>query len=159
MWRKLQQEVPHVFFNARWIKRAEKEDAMEGDDFRELWHECQQDVKDADVILVYAEDDERLKGALVEIGMAIAFGVRVIIVTTVEDPITLLGTWLWNNGVMRVRTMEEAMKQLYLMTDKGRREEREALWWSVSSEREKVQGDAVKPEGCCGGTGEDCHCK
>lgn len=152
MWRKLQQEVPHVFFDARWIKRAEKEEQMQGDDFHDLWKECQEDIKDADVLLVYAEDGDQLKGALVEVGMALAFGVQVMLVTAVEDK-HVFGTWMHASGVGWTSTMEDAMKKLYLMTDKGNREE-SMRWWAIQEQKDKA-----KPEGCCGGTGEDCHCK
>ena len=121
MWRKLQQEVPHVFFNARWIKRAEKESDLKEDDFRDLWKECQQDIHDADVLLVYAEDGDHLKGALVEVGMALSRTVKVILVTPVKDK-HVYGTWMHADGVEWVTTMEEAMDLLYGMTDKGLRE-------------------------------------
>lgn len=124
MWRKFQQEVPHVFFNARWIKRAEKESDLKNDDFRDLWKECQQDIQDSDVLLVYAEDGDHLKGALVEVGMALASNVNVLLVTSVEDK-HVYGTWMHADGVEWATTIEEAMDLLYRMTDKGKREPKE----------------------------------
>ena len=166
MWSQLQKETSHIFFNARWLKRAEHGETMEGADFRELWHECQEDVKNADAFLLYAEDDDHLRGALVEVGFALAHGVRVIVVTPVEDPITLLGSWLWAGGVMRVRTMEEAMKELYLMTEKGRKEEQERRWFEIQKvENEEKKKRKLRPfrkeerECSCGGSGSACECE
>jgi len=167
MWRKLQQEVPHVFFNARWIKRAEKEEEMQGIDFRDLWGECQEDIKDADIVLVYAEDGDQLKGALVEVGMALAFGVQVMLVTPVEDR-HVFGTWMHANGVQWATTMEDAMRRLYLMTNKGSREESLKWFAPAGLQRGAIPDDMIrsevdlsgldKPGRCCGGAGPDCHC-
>lgn len=123
MWRKLQQEVPHVFFNARWIKRAEKESELKNDDFRDLWKECRQDIEDADALLVYAEDGDHLKGELVEVGMALASNVKVILVTSIKDK-HVYGTWMHADQVDWATAMDEALSLLYAMTDKGKREEK-----------------------------------
>ena len=72
MWRELQNTVPHVFFNARWPYLAKYENDIDHDGFRDLWIECKQDVMSADAVLLYVEENEILKGALVEVGIALA---------------------------------------------------------------------------------------
>lgn len=134
MWRELQNTVPHVFFNARWPHRAKKESELNHDDFRDLWMECKEDIMDSDAVLVYAEDGEVLKGALVEVGIAIANDIPVILVTTDENRLAY-GTWIHTDGVEWVDTLDEAMNLLYRWTKKGRREEQrrvdEFLAWDA----------------------------
>lgn len=173
MWRKLQQEVPHVFFNARWLKRAENEDKLTDEDFGDLWKECQEDIKGADILLMYAENGDQLKGALVEVGMALAYGVQVIVVTPVENARSY-GTWIHKKGILFAATMEKAMAELQNMTanaNGARREgiisDRDMRWFAPAGlKRGSIPDDAIraeihldKPEGCCGGAGPDCHCK
>lgn len=136
MWRRLQEDIPHVFFNARWIKRAEKESDLQGDDFRDLWSECKEDVMDSDALLVYAEDGDHLKGALVEVGMAIANDIRVVLVTTDENRLAY-GTWIHADNVEWVTTLEEAMSLLYKWTKKGVREEKSRFTdWLIHGDKE-----------------------
>lgn len=153
MWRRLQQEVPHVFFNARWIKRAESQEEMDSYELAELWRECQQDVKDADLLLIYAEDGDQLKGAFVEVGMALAYGVKVMFVTPVEDW-HAFGTWMHGTAVQRASTIEEAMTRLYGMTAKGSRESRDKFI------HEMITGITPDKSDCsCGGRRSACNCR
>jgi nucleoside 2-deoxyribosyltransferase len=105
MWRKLQSKVPHLFLNARWLKWAEKENGLTTKQFRE----CQEDIETSDVLILYAEEGDVLKGALVEVGMALSKGIRVIFVSS--DMLSY-GTWVYNNSVTWVSNMKDAMNLL-----------------------------------------------
>lgn len=60
--------------NARWIDFKD-DDYVVQHDKRRLWEICYEDVRDCDVVLIYAEMfDEEQRGALVEVGMA--YGMR-----------------------------------------------------------------------------------
>lgn len=107
-----------MFFHARWVKRAEKESELKGDDFRDLWLECKEDIVSADVVLVYAEDGDVLKGALVEVGIAIANGIPVIIVTS-EANRSAYGTWIYLDGVEWTNTLEDAINMIGNRTKKS----------------------------------------
>lgn len=111
MWREIQQTVPHVFFNARWVKRAERESDLKEGDFLDLWHECQADIESSDVVLVYAEEGDVLKGALVEVGIALANRIRVLLVTPEKNRLAY-GTWIHMDEVEWLTSMEEAISLL-----------------------------------------------
>lgn len=59
-----------------WIDEAGEGDTA---DFGELWARIEGEIRDCDALIFYAEDesDFPFKGALVEVGMALAFGKRV----------------------------------------------------------------------------------
>ena len=60
--------------DSNWIVRTRKDI---------LWQICYEDVRDCDFVLLYSEDmSEEQRGALVEIGMAYAFGKPVYAVGT-----------------------------------------------------------------------------
>lgn len=111
MWRELHRDAPHVFLNARWIKRAEHESDLKENGFKDLWNECQDDIESADAVLVYAEDGDVLKGALVEVGMALANGIRVIIIVSEHNRLAY-GTWVHLDSVEWVTSMEDALELL-----------------------------------------------
>ena len=111
-WRELCETTHHVQFHARWLKhnRIGTPDTPEHASL--FWLEDEQDVRDADAVLVYAEGDDHLRGALVEAGMAIAYGVPVIVVGTHPD----YGTWQNHPGVIRAKDIHDAMMQLAEIT-------------------------------------------
>jgi hypothetical protein len=59
-------------------------------------------------VLVYAEDGEHLRGALIEAGMAIALGKRVIVVGDHPD----FGTWQHHPNVAYATDLSHAKSQL-----------------------------------------------
>ena len=111
MWRRLHDRWPHVYFHARWLKHNQ----IGTPDLREyagrFWLEDEGDVRQADALLVYAEGDEKLRGALVEAGMAIAFKIPVIVVGDHLD----YGTWRYHPGVTIVADMDAASALLAKM--------------------------------------------
>lgn len=70
-------------------------------DYTKLWVECVDDVKACDVLVVYVDRDRKhegdvsevLKGALLEVGVALGLGKRVIAVGS-PDHFLSNGTWL-----------------------------------------------------------------
>jgi hypothetical protein len=76
---------------ARWVSLREQgwpicstwiDESGEGEtqDVRDLWDRCVNESASADVLILYAEPGEVMKGGLVEMGAALARGVRVLYV-------------------------------------------------------------------------------
>jgi hypothetical protein len=100
MWRRFRSQGMRI--SATWID----EDGRGGTaDFAELWQRLEKEIKSSTALLFYVEsDDFPLKGALVEVGMAIAMGKPVLVFHPgVEiDQVTYmpLGSWIKHPGVM-----------------------------------------------------------
>lgn len=75
MWRDLR-EAGHPIIST-WIDEAGE---GETDDFTNLWERCINEPKTAQAFLLYRENAEPLKGALVELGSALSAGVPVFTV-------------------------------------------------------------------------------
>lgn len=93
---------PEICFTNRW-------QYMEGipDEERyakSFWQLDHADIVLADCVIVYAKCEDKLRGALVEAGIAIGLGKRVIVIGTHSD----YGTWINHPSVRRVDTIEEA---------------------------------------------------
>lgn len=85
MWRKLRDEHRYNYIlTARWIHKADGET-----DFNDLnkftpnqirlgWIEDIQDVRFSDWLIAYMEPEDHVRGSLVEVGAAIAYGVNVV---------------------------------------------------------------------------------
>jgi hypothetical protein len=79
-------------------------------DYTKLWRECVQDVKDCDVLVMYVEEGERMKGALIELG--IALGLRKEIIVT--GPLGDNGTWHHHDLVeVSDKSIEDLMEYIY----------------------------------------------
>lgn len=78
-WKALRsQGVPII---STWIDEA---GVGETKSFPDLWRRCISEASSAERLIVYAEEGEQLKGALIEVGAALASGVPVIMVGTIE---------------------------------------------------------------------------
>lgn len=104
LWRDLHAKWPHVYFHARWLKHNEIGTPGLQEYAGRFWLEDESDVRHADALLIYAQEGEHLRGALVEAGMAIAFKIPVIVVGKHPD----YGTWQHHPNVKRVDTLEAA---------------------------------------------------
>jgi hypothetical protein len=104
---------------SRWIKRI-----LDGDEdpyagpvspevARAVWIEDEEDVRAADVVLVYWEPGDNLRGALVEAGMGIALGKDVIVVG--HSPAHW--TWKYHPRVWRAYDLDEARTFLNLLNE------------------------------------------
>ena len=111
MWKELR-DVQGWDIVSSWI-----DEAGEGEtgDFVELWERIEREVRGAERLILYVErDDFPLKGAYVEIGVAIAAGVKVFVVAPgVEiEPRSCrpVGSWVMHPRVTVVPDMEAALK-------------------------------------------------
>lgn len=88
IWRQARLDYPEIHFTARWPYLVSKvpDEAKYAKNF---WLDDLRDVADANVILVYAEPADRLRGALIEAGAALALGKVVWLVGQNES----YGTW------------------------------------------------------------------
>ena len=111
LWRKLHETHPHIYCHARWLKHMAHGTPDTPEQASWFWQQDEEDVRDADALVAYADQTERLRGGLVEVGMAIAFGVPVIVVGAHFD----CGTWQYHPAVTRVRDLDEAVAWLKVL--------------------------------------------
>lgn len=110
-WRDLHEAWPEIEFTARWVTLHVGERADHACFARVFWEHDLADVVASDVVLLYAEEDEHLRGGLVEAGMAIALGKAVIVVGDHPD----YGTWQFHPRVQRVPDLAYARMLLQTM--------------------------------------------
>lgn len=93
-----------------WIDEAGE---GETDSFEDLWLRIRNEIYACEYFILYAErDDFPLKGALVEVGMALAFQKPVIIVLNFEPEgrtYRPIGSWITHPYVHRVDTIQHAL--------------------------------------------------
>lgn len=87
--------------NSTWLDEAGPGQTT---DFSDLWIRCCMEAKAAGVLVAYRERDEILKGAMIEIGVALSF----------PKPVILAGDWekmtfLHHPTVKHVPSLNEAM--------------------------------------------------
>lgn len=98
MWREFRERG--IVINSRWIDIDDKYSVDPcGLDYSSLWSMCIEDVLRCDVVIVYALSGEVLKGALVEVGAALALNKRVIL-TGQKESYTDNGTWINHPGIV-----------------------------------------------------------
>jgi hypothetical protein len=68
---------------ASWVDWPPNQDCSEpsADEWRDHWKGCIVEATKADVILVFAQADERQNGALIELGVGLASGAMVYVVS------------------------------------------------------------------------------
>lgn len=108
MWRRLRAEGYPI--NSSWIDEAGE---GESSDLGELWARIVKEITEADGLILYAEyEDFPLKGALVEVGIALGLGKPVVVVLDGFDPEVRtyrpVGSWMAHNGVGRVPSIRAA---------------------------------------------------
>lgn len=108
IWKELHKAWPEVYFHARWLKHIDLGTEDGPARAHEFWLQDEEDVLSSDAVLVYGRPGEKLAGALVEAGMAIAWGIPVVVVGEHPD----YGTWQYHPRVTRVSTLEEARDTL-----------------------------------------------
>jgi len=110
MWRDLRDGYDY-HITSTWIDEAgEGETACN----TELWQRIENEIRISDGLILYAEpDDFPLKGALVEVGMALGMGKRVMIVAPkvhLEDKsLRPLGSWAMHPLVTFHQTVPQAV--------------------------------------------------
>ncbi len=101
-----------INLHARWFDQAmleHSEHSLSPHDFHIFWLVDEEDVKVADAVIVCGYSTDKLRGALIEAGIAIAMGKLVIVIGDHPD----YGTWQHHPVVVRANTFEEA-KQMIL---------------------------------------------
>ena len=76
MWRARREEGHEII--ATWIDYGPEDSDIP--DWEKLWLDCVDEASRADITLVYLEDGDELRGAYVEMGVALAAGKRVYMV-------------------------------------------------------------------------------
>ena len=109
-WRRLRDEDGYKITSS-WIDEA---GVGQSSDLGELWERIVREVTRSERLVLYVEpDDFPLKGALVEVGMALAhrIPIRVVAPGVVLDPVSCrpLGNWMRHCLVRRVDSMEQAL--------------------------------------------------
>lgn len=116
MWKELCDKSHSFIFHARWLKHVKIGTPDGPEHAPDFWMQDQQDVKDSDALLVYAAPGDKLRGALVEVGMALAYGIPVVIIGEHED----YGTWRHHPGVFWVTDFDHAEVFLSEMPERFR---------------------------------------
>lgn len=109
-WRRLR-DVDGWKITSSWIDEA---GAGETPDLGALWTRIESEIAQSERLILYVEtDDFPLKGALIEVGMAIAhkIPIRVVAPGVVLDPNSLrpIGSWVRHPLVTFCDTMDEAL--------------------------------------------------
>lgn len=113
-WRDMQKHWHWAFFHARWLRHNEIGTPDTPEHAVHFWQEDEEDVRNADLVIVYAVPGDHLRGALVEAGIALANGVPVMVVGEHSD----YGTWQYHPGVIRVPDWIEAAKYTREMAER-----------------------------------------
>jgi nucleoside 2-deoxyribosyltransferase len=99
-----------------WIDEA---GVGETKSFQELWLRIAEEVRQCTALVLYfCKDDQPLKGALVEVGMALALGKKVYAV--IEDiqlddsAVKLLGSWIRHPNVVMCKDMNHVRLEISL---------------------------------------------
>ena len=73
-----------------------------------FWDDDFADIERCDVLVVYAEQGDKLRGALVEVGYALALNKKVIVIGDHPD----FGTWRHSKNVVHVTDMSDLIYRL-----------------------------------------------
>lgn len=104
LFKHLRTQWPEFHFTARWpFFRGQVSDSPE--EASKFWIDDFDDVKRADVVLCYSAGQDQLKGALVEVGMALALCKPVIV-------IGLDHTWTYHPLVQRAKDWDDVHRIL-----------------------------------------------
>jgi hypothetical protein len=106
-WISIRSQWPGVTFTARWPD-LERDGPPSDEEARINWLNDEADVRSADVVLVYAEQGEHLRGALIEAGIGIALGKTVLVVGDHPD----FGTWQHHPKVTHAADLDDARARL-----------------------------------------------
>lgn len=113
LWRDLSvhEDWNHVHFTARWPYMVLCEHHAEDPVVRasHFWRHDFADVQRSDLVLVYGVEGEKLRGALVEAGIALGMGKRVMVVGKHPD----YGSWQYHPNVLRKVSLDNARISLH----------------------------------------------
>lgn len=109
-WRELRNKGYDII--SQWIDINDKySQDPTGLDYTKLWDACVQDVRKCDILILYVEKDEHLKGALVQLGVALGLGKEIIVTGIFGDD---NGTWYHNEKIQVSNlAIEDLLKYVY----------------------------------------------
>lgn len=95
-----------IDLHARWFDQAdiEQNSTPSAEDFHIFWLVDEEDVKQADALILYGAPTDKLRGALIETGIAIGQGKLVIVIGESPD----YGTWQHHPMVAKADSFEHA---------------------------------------------------
>ena len=110
MWRNLRLQGWNI--SSSWIDQPKEFDSgtLSG-----MWDRYVEECRSCDFLLVYREPGEQLKGALIEVGAALAGGAKVIVIGDVPE----LGTSHYHPLVAFAGSIDQALNQIQRATCSG----------------------------------------
>lgn len=105
-WRQWRDNRTTIEIISTWIDEAE---AGQTRDYSELWQRCISEAVEADCLVLYHEEGEELKGALVEVGAALAVGNRVYVCCKKD----VFGSWVSHKLVTVCYSLPEVIAAIY----------------------------------------------
>jgi len=108
VWHDIQKTWPEVFCHARWLKHTQLGTPDTAEYARRFWIEDEEDVRHADLLVLYGKPNEHLRGALVEAGIALALKIPVAVIGEHPD----YGTWQHHPGVVKFADFGDLKKRL-----------------------------------------------
>jgi hypothetical protein len=109
MWRRLRDAGWQI--NSSWIDEAGDGETL---DFTDLWERVAREISEARRVVLYAEtSDFPLKGALVEVGIAMGMDKEIVVclpgVDLEERSKRPIGSWIAHPNVRRIDNVEDAL--------------------------------------------------
>lgn len=108
LWMDLHILATNVHWTARWPAYVIAGMCDSEENAPAFWLDDESDVTSSSVCLVYSHNDEPLRGALVEAGIALAAGVQVLVVGKAHA----YGTWQFHPQVEHAEDLAEALEIL-----------------------------------------------
>jgi hypothetical protein len=106
-----------VHWTSTWITKTYLEAVSTPEEFADHWTLDFKEIRDSDILMLYGREAmPRLKGALVECGVAIASGLKVLAIGLDVS----VHTWAHHPAVHRVNTLAQARNHLYSFTISAR---------------------------------------
>lgn len=107
LWRRFREDMQDIEVVSRWLD-LEGANVANDDPANaiQFWRHDVHDVQRCDVVLVYAEGEDKNRGALVEAGVGIGCGKHIIVVGEHPD----YGSWQYHPLVSRVPTLADAFR-------------------------------------------------
>ena len=108
-WREFQDKGYDIV--SSWIHTDDRyTDDPTGLDYAKLWQTCENDVRKCDVLVIYSQREDHLKGALVELGIALGLGKEIIACGDLTDK----GSWMHHPRVsISDKSVEDLMIYIY----------------------------------------------
>jgi nucleoside 2-deoxyribosyltransferase len=106
-WRKLYSYSDLINIVSRWPFLEPSVDPTPNN-AKKFWRTDYLDIQSCDFLICFAAGEDKLRGALVEAGMAIGMGKTVIVIGNHDD----YGTWKYHEQVISFSTMEAALEHI-----------------------------------------------